>query len=107
MLLALAVSLLQIIMEIRKDILGNTPKLGDIIAYNPPRYKGLRLAYITGFNKPSGLPTIVDLEDLVYEEGTTYNEKFQNWTKYYDNGYVGDTPKTGFVIAQNNTYEIY
>ena len=28
-------------MTIRIDFLGNTPEIGNIIVFNPPRYKGL------------------------------------------------------------------
>lgn len=42
----------------QKDILGNIPEIGDIIAYNPPRYKGLVYGECVGFTS-SGLPEIM------------------------------------------------
>ena len=57
-------------MKVRQDRMGRTPKVGDTIAYNPPYYKGLKTAEVTGFAK-SGLPYLGDSKK---------------------------TPKTGFVI---------
>lgn len=44
-------------MDIRKDIFGNTPKVGDTIIYNPVGYKGLIYGKCVGFTK-SGLPLV-------------------------------------------------
>lgn len=41
-------------MEERKDIAGNIIKIGDEVAYNPPYYKGLKIATIIGFT-PKGV----------------------------------------------------
>ena len=60
-------------MDIRKDILGRKPKIGDIIVYNPPYYKGIIKGFIVSFTK-SGLPIL-----------NTMNS--------------GITPKTGFAIV--------
>lgn len=60
-------------MEKRKDIMGNTPEIGDTIAFNPPYYKGLKKAKVIGFSK-AGLPII--------SKGN-------------------DSPKTGFVIVKS------
>lgn len=40
-------------MEERKDIVGNTIKIGDEVAYNPPYYKGIKTGIVTGFT-PKG-----------------------------------------------------
>lgn len=71
--------------EIQKDIFGVEPEIGDLIVYNPPKYKGLIVAKCVGFAS-SGLP---ELEI----------DKVKNW--FYtgqpnSNGYY--TPKTGFVV---------
>ena len=74
-------------MEIRKDILGKTPKIGDTAAWNPVDSKGLVYGTIVDFRKQSGLPMI------------RLNDSFPD--SYYGtwagecNVYV---PKTGFVI---------
>ena len=44
-------------MHIRKDILGREPKVGDVIAFNPPAYKGLVFGEVLSFSKV-GLPEI-------------------------------------------------
>lgn len=41
-------------MEERKDIVGNTIRIGDEVAYNPPYYKGLKTGTIVGFT-PKGV----------------------------------------------------
>lgn len=66
--------------DIRKDIMGVTPEIGDIIIYNPPRYKGLIKAKVTGFSK-AGLP----ITDYLVS----------NWNP-------NPSPKTEFVIIKNN-----
>jgi len=63
---------------IRKDIMGDTPNIGDTIAYNPPRVKGLVTAIVTGFSD-AGLPII--------DKGA------YSWTQ-------NPSPKTGFIIAK-------
>ena len=62
-------------MDIRKDILGNIPKIGDTIAFNKPSYKGLSHGIVLSFSK-AGLPEM-----------------------NVDNKY---SPKTGFIIAKAN-----
>lgn len=66
-------------MNIRKDFMGVTPEIGDVIIYNPPYYKGLIKAKVTGFSKV-GLPI------------TDY--KVNNFNK-------NPTPKTEFIIIKN------
>jgi hypothetical protein len=66
--------------QIRKDIMGVIPKIGDVIIYNPPYYKGIVKAKVTGFSK-TGLP----ITDYLVND----------WNK-------NPTPKTGFVIIKNN-----
>lgn len=76
-------------MEIRNDILGRRPEIGDTIVFNPPHYKGLVYGICVGFKKGSGLPIIGDLSENYF--GTDEDEA---GNEYY-------TPKTGFVIAIN------
>ena len=75
-------------MKIKKDILGNTPQIGDTIAFNPSHYKGLLTGEVLGFTS-SGSPEI--------------NPK----NVYPHMQHIGDankngmyTPKTGFVIVK-------
>lgn len=42
-------------MKIKTDITGNIPKIGDVVVYNPPYYKGIDLVEISSFTK-SGCP---------------------------------------------------
>lgn len=73
--------------EIKKDLFGNIPKIGDIIIYNPAKYKGLVYGICVGFSKHSNLP-IVLIDDIFRHQylGNTIGENY----KY--------TPKTGFII---------
>lgn len=63
----------------RPDIMGNIPEIGDVIAYNPPGYKGLITTKVIRFSK-AGLPIV------------GYNMH----PKYNPN----PSPKTGFIIAK-------
>lgn len=77
-------------MEIQKDILGNIPKVGDTIVFNPPKYKGLLSGEITSFTK-SGLPKIEKINGNV-----TFN-----WSLKYAierDGFY--SVKTGFAIIK-------
>lgn len=65
-------------MDIRKDIMGREPKIGDTIAFNPPRYKGLLWGKCVKFTSV-GLPILKMDED--------------------DDDYF-ITPKTGFAIIK-------
>ena len=67
--------------EIRKDIFGITPELGDLIAFNPARYKGLVVGECVDYTSV-GLPVVM-LTDI-------YNSD--------DKGTV--TPKTGFIVRK-------
>jgi len=69
-------------MDIRTDIIGRIIEIGCRVVYNPPYYKGIKVAIVVGFAK-SGLPIIVPQDQ--YEE---YLE---------DNHGYNDTPKTGFA----------
>ena len=75
--------------EIRKDILGVTPQIGDTIIYNPPHYKGLVYGICVGFSKV-GLP-LVDIDNP-------------------NNNYLGNktdgfySPKTGFTVTKANNF---
>lgn len=67
-------------MEKRKDLFGNTPEIGDIIAFVPSAYKLMIYGECIGFAK-SGLPEL------------KIDPSF---------GYTGqhNTPKKGFVIKK-------
>lgn len=78
----------------RPDIVGRIPEVGDLIAYNPPRYKGIELMICVGFVK-SGLPILVKRPIYATWEGT--EEELIERYKY-------NTPKTNFVIV-NRIYE--
>ncbi len=69
-------------MEKRKDIFGNTPEIGDIIAFVPASYKQMIYGECVDFAK-SGL--------LILK----INPEF---------GYTGqnNTPKSGFVVYYKN-----
>ena len=67
--------------EKRKDIFGITPELGDLIAFNPARYKGLVVGECVDYTSV-GLPVVM-LTDI-------YNSD--------DKGTV--TPKTGFIVRK-------
>ena len=72
-------------MDIRKDIIGNIPQIGDTIAFNPPRYSGLRFGDILGFSD-SGLPKVCGIM-----------ARIQLCSLNKDNTY---SPKTGFAIIK-------
>lgn len=74
-------------MQIRKDILGREPIVGDTIVYNPPSYKGIESALVVGFAK-SGLPIIVP-KRLENYYNDLHSEDRSTWVM---------TPKTGFAI---------
>lgn len=73
------------------DIFGKTPKVGDIIVYNPPHYKGLVYGKCKALSK-AGNPRVEILSD--------YKEYYIRLDK--DGLY---SPKTGFVIVNNNNNE--
>jgi len=47
--------------EVRRDIFGNIPKVGDIIIFNPLRYKGLVYAECIGLTSCGGPKVIGDM----------------------------------------------
>lgn len=71
--------------EIQKDIFGVEPEIGDLIVYNPPKYKGLLVAKCVGFTN-SGLPEL----EINKEKNWFYTGQ-PNKNGYY-------TPKTEFVV---------
>lgn len=73
--------------EIRKDILGVVPQIGDTIVFNPPHYKGLVYGTCVGFSKV-GLP-LVDV----------HNPK-QTYIGNKTDGFY--SPKTGFTVSKVN-----
>lgn len=42
-------------MKVKTDIVGNIPKIGNVVVYNPPYYKRIKLVQISDFTK-SGCP---------------------------------------------------
>ena len=42
-----------------KDLLGQELQVGDIVVYNPPVYKGIKLGVIKGFTPKGGRVSIV------------------------------------------------
>jgi signal peptidase I len=71
------------------DMFGIYPKVGDIIVFNPPKYKGLVYGECVGFSDV-GLPKLVDIKpwctgDIDYD--------------IQKRGFY--TPKTGFVVKFN------
>ena len=76
-------------MNIQKDLFGKEPKVGDIIVFNPPSYKGLTYGTCIDFNKNTGNPI---LENLNRQTGV-YEGLNSKQGKY--------SPKTGFVIVKD------
>ena len=76
-------------MEIRKDILGNTPEVGNTIVFNPPRYKGLVYGECIGFTTV-GLPKVKLSDEIPWDY---YMKSEMNRRGYY-------APRTGFIIAK-------
>lgn len=72
-------------MNKQNDIFNNVPEIGDIIVYNPPKYKGLIYGTCVGFAS-SGLPKI-EIDETIFD--------FWLGCSNSDNTY---TPKTGFII---------
>ncbi len=68
----------------KKDILGNEPEIGDLIAFNPPGYKGIISSKVVGIS-PGGLPIV--------EKNITRSTNKNN-----------NTPKTGFVIVKTDRW---
>lgn len=77
-------------MEIRKDILGNIPNIGDVIIFNPPKYKGLIYGTCIGFSGV-GLPKVGNIVNVCHYLGREYNK-----CGYY-------VPLTGFVVSKIKT----
>ena len=75
-------------MAIRKDIIGNIPQIGDIIAFNPPRYKGTLHGECIGFSKV-GLPQVKCVSNGPGFEFELYSPKtgFAVIKKPEENGY--------------------
>lgn len=69
-------NILEITTIVRKDNLKRIPKIGDLVCYNPPYYKGLVHGKVVGFNN-GGLP-MVETEE--------------------EDGKEVCIPKTGFII---------
>lgn len=69
----------------KKDIFGNVPKIGDIIVYNPPKYKGLIYGTCIGFTQ-AGCPKI---NKLNYVNNNQTHD-------YVENGFL--SVKADFVI---------
>ena len=76
-------------MEIRKDILGNIPEVGNTIVFNPPKYKGLVYGECIGFTT-GGLPKVKLSDEISWNY---YMESEMNTRGCY-------APRTGFIIAK-------
>lgn len=72
-------------MNKQTDIFNNIPEIGDIIVYNPPKYKGLIYGTCVGF-AASGLPKL-KVDEKIFSSYIGQSNT--------DNTY---TPKTGFII---------
>lgn len=84
--------------EIQKDIFGIIPEAGDIIVYNPPKYKGLVYGICVGFSSSSGLPIILINEKFKGRYlGEEYYNKWSRSIKYIPDCY---TPKSEFIISR-------
>lgn len=53
-------------MKVKTDIVENIPKVGDVVVYNPPYYKGIKLLSITEFTK-AGCPVGYYLDNKDYK----------------------------------------
>jgi hypothetical protein len=76
--------------ERKKDLLGNIPEIGDIIVFNPPKYKGLVYGECVGFTS-TGIPKVLK----------TNTSNFYLEYVLKQNGYY--SPKTEFVVAKRYT----
>ena len=88
--------------KIKQDILGNTPKVGDTIAFNPTGSKGLMSGVVQGFTK-TGLPEIKPAKVDENWRGSNY-PRSSEFGKVNQNGMY--TPKTGFVIAKEKEIDL-
>lgn len=74
-------------MEVNKDIFDNIPEVGDIIVFNPPKYKGINYGTCIGFTN-AGCPKIGNL----------------NWEHYRINYEIKEkgfySVKTSFIIKK-------
>ena len=61
-------------MKIKTDIFNNVPKVGDIIVYNPPKYKGLVYGTCIGFTE-AGCPKLDNLNKIHYYDKNEYIRK--------------------------------
>lgn len=81
-------------MRIRKDIVNQTPEIGDTIIFNPPKYKGMVVGECIGFSN-TGLPKIkCNLDDCSWGN--------MRWEMEHNGCY---TPKTGFVCVKGLNLE--
>jgi|LakMenEpi03Aug12_release.lakeMendotaPanAssembly.Ray.scaffolds.fasta_scaffold783166_2 hypothetical protein len=77
----------------RNDLLNREPNIGDLVCWNPAKYKGLLYGKIIKFSKNNGLPII--LADEVF-----HNKYYGQTNSDGPNTY---TPKTGFIIIKTLT----
>lgn len=63
----------------KKDIFGIEPKIGDIIVFNPPKYKGLVYGKCIGFTKV-GLPIIEHTSFIGSKESIKTDFLVHNYT---------------------------
>lgn len=88
-------------MKVRTDIFYVTPEIGDIIIFNPARYKGLVYGTCIGFSE-AGLPLVTNLyEEPELKLSDSYcSNNFSGYRR--NNAY---TPKTGFVVKKSDNFK--
>ena len=72
--------------NIKQDLLGNIPNIGDLIGFNPPQNSGLIYGTCIGFTRV-GLPKVNNLNN-----GSSYLRRLVINQGYY-------APKTGFFVV--------
>ena len=67
----------------RKDIFGFPVEIGDIVAYNPPKYKGMVIGEIIGFT-----PQMIKVRNFHNDNTSNVYEVALELTGIYDNKQV-------------------
>ena len=82
----------------KKDLFGKTPRVGDRIVFNPPKYKGLVYGIFCGYSE-TGNPKINKIFDKDHEESPNMRTVGEDITR---KGYYIIT--TNFVIVNENKF---
>ena len=85
--------------KIKCDMLGNFPKIGDTIAFNPPKFKGLITGKIIGFTS-TGSPKLQISKEHAETNWKLKYAIISNMKLYGAEFY---TPRTNWVIAKTGT----